>query len=304
MSYYVDIYRIIKRMYLDDHFIETHSHPYYHFIFVLNGNGCVVVNGVNHLVSTNSFIIVPDQTPHSICSGDSFKTIEIKGQLSQSVQSDMAPLGNLVPVLNASEAVLMEEILHEGIGMDPYYKQIINATFMKLLYGIIRRYSKNGALLCGTGAYSPELKNSKLAEVESYIDIHIQDNVTTEELARKMGYNKTYFCTLFKQEVGISPQRYVQQNKIKKAMHYMVTENCNITQIADMLGFNSIHHFSRFFKKYMGCSPNEYLRKLKQDIGINVLNNEFVTQPTSENFYDRVLKPRTFSFDESSWPDK
>lgn len=290
MNCWVNIYKIIKRKYLDNHFIDTHSHQYFHFVYVLSGNGRIVINGVDFLVSSDCFLVIPEKTPHSIYSDKNFKTIDIKGQLSEQIKYDIALLGSCIQVLKSSESAVIEEILHEGIGMGTCYSQLINASFMKLLYCIIRRYSKEDALTTKTNVYSYELKNSKWVNIESYINTHIHEYISTEELAKIMGYNETYFCTLFKHQVGISPQRYIQINKIERAKHFMVAKDYNITQIADMLGFKSIHYFSRFFKSYIGCSPNEYLCRFKQDMGINILKNECIPQPTNDNFYVQILK--------------
>ncbi|MDD5832143.1 MAG: AraC family transcriptional regulator [Clostridiales bacterium] len=53
----------------------------------------------------------------------------------------------------------------------------------------------------------------------------------------------------------------------------MLYSELNITQISEVLGFQSIHYFSRLFKKIVGIAPTEYISRVKDNRPINVLHN-------------------------------
>ena len=71
-------------------------------------------------------------------------------------------------------------------------------------------------------------------------------------------YTNTYFGDLIKKETGQTAQQYILSRLISLAKDRIVTTNQSITEIAYGLGFQYAQHFSRLFKKTVGCSPAEY----------------------------------------------
>ncbi|AOM27815.1 hypothetical protein AL018_05015 [Enterococcus faecium] len=56
---------------------------------------------------------------------------------------------------------------------------------------------------------------------------------------------------------------YFKELKMEKAKRLVLENELTYTEIADILGFHSIHHFSSAFKKYTGLSPSKYYLSLK-----------------------------------------
>ena len=67
---------------------------------------------------------------------------------------------------------------------------------------------------------------------------------------------------LFKEETGWSVMEYFYRLKIEEAKRLIREETNNFTQIADILGYSTIHYFSRQFKKIVGMSPSEYSKSI------------------------------------------
>jgi AraC-like DNA-binding protein len=59
---------------------------------------------------------------------------------------------------------------------------------------------------------------------------------------------------------------YINKYRLEQSKHLLMESNYNITQIADMLGFTSIHYFSRQFKSHFGISPSEYIKTIDKDL--------------------------------------
>lgn len=70
---------------------------------------------------------------------------------------------------------------------------------------------------------------------------------------------------LFKNDMGISPSKYLLEFRIERACVLLETSNCPINQIAQYTGFNSETYFSRKFKEIMGTSPKEYRKNYIQN---------------------------------------
>lgn len=92
-------------------------------------------------------------------------------------------------------------------------------------------------------------------------------------LAEQCGYSENYFRQLFRESMGITPNAYINQRKIAKAKELMLYSEMNVSEIAESLGFQSIHYFSRLFKKVAGIAPTEYVSRIKDNRPINVLHN-------------------------------
>ena len=72
---------------------------------------------------------------------------------------------------------------------------------------------------------------------------------------------KTQLCTLFKEHCGEGPIEYYSMLKIARAKKLLL-DGVSVSKISDMLGYSSIHNFSRAFKKTVGVSPTEYKKKI------------------------------------------
>lgn len=93
---------------------------------------------------------------------------------------------------------------------------------------------------------------------------HFSEVFTNQDICEKIHMSQTNFIRLFRQELGISPQKYLKLIKIEKAT-YMLCYTCRrIEEIAEMTGFTDRYHFSRAFKQERGTSPAAYRKKMTQ----------------------------------------
>ncbi len=86
---------------------------------------------------------------------------------------------------------------------------------------------------------------------------------SNDELARLCGFSKDHFVKIFKGALGSSPHQYYKKLTMDKSVFLLKNTTCNISEIADMCGFDDAFYFSRVFKKYFGVSPSEYRKTLR-----------------------------------------
>ncbi len=91
-----------------------------------------------------------------------------------------------------------------------------------------------------------------------FLEEHLDQPVSSEQLARLCDLSATHFRRLFRQYAKTTPTEYHTQLRIRKACLLLKSSNYNITEIAELLGYDSIFYFSRSFKKIMGVSPKKY----------------------------------------------
>ncbi|MDR6550093.1 AraC family transcriptional regulator [Paenibacillus qinlingensis] len=96
----------------------------------------------------------------------------------------------------------------------------------------------------------------------AYVEAHLHEKIEMEEVSRLAGMSYTYFSKFFKKSVGLSFTDYVNRQRIQKAEKLLITKTEIITDIAASVGIENMAHFYELFKRYNGCTPKEYVRKL------------------------------------------
>ena len=77
-----------------------------------------------------------------------------------------------------------------------------------------------------------------------------------------MYLNTSYFCKIFKEEMGESFVNYLIRYRMKKAAEYLEDFSLKIYEVAEMVGYNDMQYFTKLYKKVHGISPKEYRTNL------------------------------------------
>lgn len=99
----------------------------------------------------------------------------------------------------------------------------------------------------------------RVYKVQDYIESHINDSLSIEDLANVAGFSKFHFHRIFKGMMDEPLSRYVNRLKLERATHLLIYRtDMTITDIAYYFGFTDSAVFSRTFKSYYGVSPSHY----------------------------------------------
>lgn len=120
----------------------------------------------------------------------------------------------------------------------------------------IQSYS-NYADLISQNLNASKFENHQLQKVEQYIDEHIGQIITVDELAELLHCSKFYFLREFKKLTGITPYQFLLNRRLAEAEKKLLA-NQSIASIAFDLGFNDQAHFTRVFKKHFGKTPGQF----------------------------------------------
>jgi AraC-like DNA-binding protein len=82
--------------------------------------------------------------------------------------------------------------------------------------------------------------------------------VSLEEVAKAMHVSKFYFCKMFKKATGLTFTDYLGRVRIEKAKAFLLNPHLRISEIAYMVGFQSLTHFNRVFRNLTGESPSHF----------------------------------------------
>lgn len=91
-----------------------------------------------------------------------------------------------------------------------------------------------------------------------YILHHLDQTITTKDLSRAMGMNRTYLCRIFQEESGMTVNHYVTAVKMDEAKRLLESTKKTSAEIAEVLGYSSQSYFQNVFKKNTGKTPGEH----------------------------------------------
>jgi len=94
--------------------------------------------------------------------------------------------------------------------------------------------------------------------IKNYIDTHINEKITLEDISNNLYISKSHIERAFKKEFGQTPLAYCMNQKIEQVASMLVTTDYPLPQIAQQFGFADVKYMSKCFKKIKGQTPTEY----------------------------------------------
>jgi AraC-like DNA-binding protein len=94
--------------------------------------------------------------------------------------------------------------------------------------------------------------------IEEYIDVHLEKDLSVEELASHLGISTSYFARLFVKSVGFAPHAYVMRRRLLHAQELLASTEVPLSDIALATGFADQSHFCRRFHEMTGVPPRAF----------------------------------------------
>lgn len=94
-------------------------------------------------------------------------------------------------------------------------------------------------------------------QIKNYIESHIYDKFSLDDLSEIANINKFGFSKKFKTLTGMTPMNYVLMRKIFSSKT-LIKSNLELTEVAYQYNFTDMAHFSKTFKRFIGISPKSY----------------------------------------------
>lgn len=146
---------------------------------------------------------------------------------------------------------------------DVYINRIDQCTDIDELEG----YS--GKIVCEFAKLVAETKKEKGMSVyteqcRDYIEKYFHNKIYLEDIADAIGISQGHLSRIFRKDMGISVQDYIQKFRIERAANLLKYSEAGLAEISDYLCFHSQSHFGCVFKQYMNMTPRQYRDMYKQ----------------------------------------
>lgn len=210
----------------------------------------------------------------SIKEGADNETVELltdnvlkSGEYYFSYNNFMNTLYLCVQIIFFSSRAAIIAGMHESTAFSMSYQYIQLCDTAKNAEEIIRITKQSMA------AFLIEIRNLENLLISSeavlraaeYINDHLHEKISLDDVAIQLNYSKVMLCQNFKKETGMTMSDYILIEKIKAAKDLLAEKSMSITDTAYTLGFCSQSYFIGCFKKVMGYTPYQFIKKSKNE---------------------------------------
>lgn len=224
--------------------------------YIVSGTGTVQVNGKTYRPKAGDVYLLPPGKKHLYYSDGEDPWVKIFVNCRGPVVSALAEAYGL------TGTVLYQEPGEVAEKFDALYgwmkdkgnedKQVLSAAEL-LVHEIFRLLWDN--IREETG------EREEIKKVREYLDAHVSELVTIEEMARLIYRSPDYLIKHFKEDTGTTPYQYLLKKKMNIAKRLLKDTVIPVSEIGERLGYEDPHYFSGLFKKETGMPPGRYRRE-------------------------------------------
>ncbi len=220
--------------------------------YVLQGSGTILYDGHTYTASAGEFYLLHKGSRHQYFSSKEDPWIKIwmnlKGTLIEHLLH-VYPLEQVVYPVDKEMLDYFQSFHRELIsGKSP---QEIQQNCALLLHRII-----SGIYFSSLSLHKQEVDDA--LKIKRYLEQHILDTVTLEDLSNHIFKSKAQVIRQFKKAYGMTPYAYLLDMKQQYAKKLLTQTNLPIKEIASRLNFADEHYFSTYFKRVEKLSPSQY----------------------------------------------
>ncbi|HHH54282.1 MAG TPA: AraC family transcriptional regulator [Bacteroidetes bacterium] len=242
-----------------------HKHPSYMFTLSYDSETTVYINEKSINPSANDiFCLSPNIEHHEVQNylPPKYCAIFIEKNFFEMTLAyyKERPLkfdGLLVKVQNHKLDNLLKNFMETAEEKHPSIEIILDNISTLITHEIIRIITKYKYLV------SSNPLNLMMNEIIKFINIEYGSEISIELLSQKAHLSKSHFSKLFNKEMNISPMEYLKKVRLQNAKKMLRSNELNITQIAQLCGFNSSSYFTKSFKEAFGETPRKFVSKKK-----------------------------------------
>ena len=247
---------------------QGEKHDYYELTFVDRGTLETTIEDKQFIINEKELMIYgPGQfhTQH-IAQGQSCSYVTILFSMvnvspdAQDAENDL--LLNKVFSYDKKIYTLLKDFVQESSVQIPYINSLMTCLLQEIIIRLLRSeflVSKEERPVSLTRQhYQDEL----LERILNYIDQSICEPLTIAEICQKFSISRSSLQLLFKENLDQTPKKYISDMKLEKSCQLIREQKYSISEISLLLGFNSIHYFSRAFAHKYNMAPSEYSKQM------------------------------------------
>ena len=264
--------------YSDTHFhtVDVHSHDYYEFYFPMEGDIEMEIRGKRYPMSPSNVILIPPGVAHRaiVHSAASYRrfvfwiskpyveklmaeAVEYGYILQRAVRGEQyiySFSGDAMIEMHQLLLRILEEIHSSSYARDSYIAVLIQQLLLDI----------NRGAYAETHVDENEREADLLERLLAYIDSHLDEDLTLDQIADDLYVSKYYASHVVKQQIGLSLHQYILQKRLRQCA-LELAQGRPVTKVYLAHGFHDYSSFFRAFKKMYSLPPKDYQDVYQKD---------------------------------------
>lgn len=261
--------------------IPGEIHPFWEIIYIDSGAMEVTVEGISHLLSQGTLYVLRPNCFHCMKSVEN--TLYSMFIISFDCASPLLELtqqqcffrcnsriknciSNIVREAQTAFLYPLDRISMQQMQLQkkaPYGTLLVIKLYLEVLLVELRREYDHSRFRSIDDNASSILFSEPVVSAISYMNHHLTDRCTLDELCRAVGMSRSQLQKRFVRETGKSLMSYFRALRITAAKYWIRKKKKSFAEVAELYQFSSVHHFSNCFKQLEGQTPTQYVTSLQ-----------------------------------------
>lgn len=247
-----------------------HTHPFWELVLMMEGEGRQLSQGDELGVHKNSLWLIPPGVVHDFYN-EECRRIE-KLYLGFTFQSS-AEQKEKVSCYDLTGYAQSQQIIRQ---LRETANQLGRQLLLSDVYGLIGLITQIVSLLFSKSTewdYQASSRDNLVNHIKSFLQDNMCRNIQTSELSAMFYLSPHYMGDVFKRVTGFSVKEYHNMLRMEHSLRLLKESSLTVTEIAEKMGFDNLHYFSKKFKEYYHQSPNCMRKRIRQSLPMNRKKN-------------------------------
>lgn len=239
--------------------VRKEGYPHHQIIYCTRGEGRLVFDGKEYVISPNMCFLLPANYPHEYYTiGDLWEThwIAFNGTSADAILEKLELTKPCVYILR--DLYSLENIFQKIYSTLKSDKLFGTFTSSGYTYDFLLEFHR---LVYNKIESESTTNKSILMSVIDYIEEHYTEDIELSQLCALVDKTPQYLCKIFKRQLGFRPVEYITKKRIQHAKHLLVSTNQSVGEISKAVGYDDMSYFGVMFRRCEGVSPSEYRKR-------------------------------------------
>ena len=259
----LDISEIYTKFYQEkgtNYNFSGEKHSYWELTYVDKGELLTTIDRVSYHLKQGDLIFYAPMQFHTQSTfekiSSSYLTINFKMNFNH---ADL--LCNKIFSLKRDSYFIVTKLIEE-LSNDNLYSNDLSLCYLKQLIIQMLRLDNSYFHSKPTTHMQQTYENELLNDILLYIDNNIYEKISVSTLCDHFCISTSMLHSLFRKNMNNTAKNYINELKLSKSKELIRNSTHTLSEISEMLGFSSIHYFSKKFKSYFNISPTEYSKSI------------------------------------------
>lgn len=239
-----------------NHIVPMHWHEFFELEVVFEGSATHIINNTEFELKAGSAYIITYCDFHQIIPHEDLKIFNLSfmpSQLNEKLANEFYTSAVEFISFFDNESFndicdIFKRALNYKSSDFPFEDILLNAVATEIIIYFLKHCK----------SFSKSSTPIVIQQAINIINSNFCKNITLLQTAEKLNISPNYLGSLFKKQVGISFNRYLNNIKLEFACGQLLTSQKSIKKIALESGFCSVEYFLSVFKRYIGMTPTEF----------------------------------------------